>query len=74
VVMAEDTFGEATDENINKMRQIITLKNTPRFAVDHVANILGLPPVAKGGAVIPDPNADGTDNTDTGAQPNGQAA
>lgn len=63
MVMAEDTFGEANEETINKMRQIIVLKNTPRFAVDHVANILGLPPVAKGGAVI-DPTANDTGAAD----------
>ena len=42
MVMSEDTFGDSSEENVNKMRQIITLKNTPRFAVEHVAEILGL--------------------------------
>jgi capsid protein len=43
-VMAEDTFGEATEENIAKMRKIVVLNNTSRFAIDHVAQILGLKP------------------------------
>lgn len=41
-VMAEDMFGEATDETIAKARQIVTLNNTSRFAIEHVAKILGL--------------------------------
>lgn len=41
-VMAEDAFGEATEETIAKMRQIVVLKNTPSHAVEHVAQLLGI--------------------------------
>jgi hypothetical protein len=41
-IMAEDAFGEASDENIDKMRKIITLKNTPEKALPFVAQVLGI--------------------------------
>lgn len=41
-VQAEDTFGEATPENIEKCRKINVLKNTPAHAVQFVAQLLGV--------------------------------
>jgi len=41
-VMAEDFFGEATQENIDKARQILVLKNCPQATLPFVAQILGL--------------------------------
>lgn len=41
-VMAEDWFGEATEENIAKARKICVLKNTPPHAINHIAEILGV--------------------------------
>lgn len=43
-VMAEDIFGEATDENIVKARQILTLKHTSQHVIPYVAQLLGLQP------------------------------
>lgn len=48
VIMAEDTFGDSSEENILKMRQIVALKNTPQHAIQYVAQLLGLPPQAVG--------------------------
>lgn len=42
VVMAEDWFGEASEENIAKARKICVLKNTPAHAVNHIAQVLGI--------------------------------
>ncbi len=41
-IMAEDMFGELTDETVEKARNIVTLKNTPAHAIQYVAQILGL--------------------------------
>lgn len=41
-IMAEDIFGEATEENIAKARQITVLKNTPQHAVQYVAQLMGI--------------------------------
>jgi capsid protein len=41
-IMAEDMFGEASEENIAKARQIVTLKNTPQHAIQYVAQVLGI--------------------------------
>lgn len=41
-IMAEDMFGEATEENIQKCRHIVTLKNTPSHAIPFVAKLLGI--------------------------------
>lgn len=43
-IQAEDTFGEATPETIAKCRQINVLKNTPKHAIDYVAQLMGLEP------------------------------
>lgn len=43
-IMAEDIFGEATDETISKARAILTLKNTPQHAIQYVAQMLGIQP------------------------------
>lgn len=42
VIMAEDTFGDSSEESIRKCRQILTLKNTPAHAVNQVASLLGI--------------------------------
>lgn len=44
-VMAEDWFGEASEENIAKARQIELLRTLPSHVVDHVAAIIGLDPL-----------------------------
>ena len=41
-VMCEDTFGESTPENIDKMRKIIAIRNTSKDAIPFVAEVLGL--------------------------------
>lgn len=41
-VMAEDTFGIADEETIEKMRKIQVLRNTPAPAMPFVAQVLGL--------------------------------
>lgn len=41
-VMAEDTFGEASEENIAKCRQINVLNNTSAQAIPFVAHLLGI--------------------------------
>jgi len=41
-VMTEDYFGDASEENISKMRQILMLKNTPQGTMNHVATIIGV--------------------------------
>lgn len=41
-VMAEDWFGDASDENIAKARQINILRATPAPAMQYVAQVLGL--------------------------------
>ena len=41
-VMAEDAFGDASDQSVAKMRQILVLNNTPAQSIDFVAGILGL--------------------------------
>jgi capsid protein len=51
-VMAEDTFGEASEENIEKMRKIIVLKNTPEKALPFVAQLLGVELPQTAGAAI----------------------
>lgn len=40
VIMAEDTFGDSSQESIDKMRKILALKNTPDAAIEYVAAIL----------------------------------
>lgn len=42
VQMAEEYFGEATDENIAKVRKICVLRNTPQHAIQQVAQLLGI--------------------------------
>lgn len=42
VVMAEDAFGNSSEDSIAKMRKVLTLKNTPSHAMQHVAELLGL--------------------------------
>ena len=42
VVMAEDYFGEATEENIEKVRKINILRNTPEKSLPYVAQIIGV--------------------------------
>lgn len=50
-VMAEDWFGEASDENVTKARQICLLRTTPQHAIQYVAQAIGLqvaqPPVGQ---------------------------
>jgi capsid protein len=41
-IMAEDMFGEASDENVAKCRQIVALKNTPQHAIQYVAQLMGI--------------------------------
>lgn len=41
-VQARDTFGEVNDENVDKMRKINALKNTPGHAIAYVAVLLGV--------------------------------
>lgn len=41
-VMAEDTFGEATDETLDKTRKMLRLMNTETNALPYVAEILGV--------------------------------
>lgn len=41
-VMAEDHFGDASDENVAKARLINLLKNTPAHAIQYVAVIAGV--------------------------------
>jgi capsid protein len=48
VVLAEDTFGDASEENIAKARQMLRLINTPQHAIQYVAQLIGLQPVASG--------------------------
>jgi len=43
-VMAEDWFGEATDETVLKARQINTLRTVSQHAIPFVAQLLGLSP------------------------------
>lgn len=52
VVMAEDTFGEATDDTVDKCRKILRLINTPKDSLPYVANLMGveLPAVITKGA------------------------
>lgn len=45
-IMAEDTFGDASDENVMKCRQIMRLVNTPQHAIQYVAQIMGVQPAA----------------------------
>lgn len=42
VQMAEEWFGEATEENIAKARKICVLRNTPQHAIQQVAQLLGI--------------------------------
>jgi hypothetical protein len=42
VIMAEDTFGEATDETILKCRQMLRLMNTNADSMPYVAQLLGI--------------------------------
>lgn len=42
VIKAEDMFGEATEENIAKARQIDVLRNTPAHAIQFVAQVMGI--------------------------------
>ncbi len=46
VALAEDTFGDSTDESVSKMRKILTLKNTPSHCIQQVAALLGIEAVA----------------------------
>lgn len=41
-IMAEDMFGDSSEENVKKARQIVTLKNTPAHAIQAVAQIMGI--------------------------------
>lgn len=41
-VMAEDWFGDSSEESIAKARQINTLRNVPQAAMQYVAQVLGL--------------------------------
>jgi capsid protein len=41
-VIAEDTFGDASEENIAKARQMVRLVNTPQHAIQYVAQLLGV--------------------------------
>lgn len=45
-VMAEDWFGDATEENLAKARQLNVLRNLPPHAVPYAAAMLGLPAAA----------------------------
>ena len=42
IIKAEDTFGDSSEENVNKVRQILVLNNTPQHAIQYVAQILGV--------------------------------
>ncbi len=42
VIFAEDWFGEATDETVQKARTILALRNTPADALPYVAQIFGV--------------------------------
>lgn len=57
VILAEDTFGEATegpDGTIAKMRLILVLKNTPQHCIQYVAQILGVSPTPAARPTPPD--------------------
>ena len=41
-VMAEDWFGDASEESIRKARKIVALKSTSSEAMPYVAAILGV--------------------------------
>jgi hypothetical protein len=41
-VLAEDTFGDASEENITKARQMLRLINTPQHAIQYVAQLMGV--------------------------------
>lgn len=41
-VMAEDWFGEATDETIAKARQLMAIRNVPAAALPYAAQIMGI--------------------------------
>lgn len=41
-ILAEDTFGDASEENIAKARQMLRLINTPQHAIQYVAQLLGV--------------------------------
>lgn len=41
-VMAEDWFGDSSEESIAKARQINTLRNVPQAAIQYVAQVMGL--------------------------------
>jgi capsid protein len=43
-VMAQDWFGEASEENITKARQINMLRNVPEHALPFVATLVGIKP------------------------------
>lgn len=47
-VMAEDWFGDATEENILKARQICLLRNCPQHAIQYVAQVVGISLPAQG--------------------------
>jgi capsid protein len=54
-IMAEDIFGDASDENVAKCRQIITLKNTPQHAIQYVAQLMGVEIAKPEPAPVPTP-------------------
>jgi hypothetical protein len=49
-VLAEDTFGDASEENILKARQMLRLINTPQHAIQYIAGLLGVPATPNQGA------------------------
>lgn len=42
VIMAEDRFGDSSEESIIKCRKILALINTPQHAIPYVAELLGV--------------------------------
>lgn len=46
-IQAEDAFGEASKENVDKIRKINVLRNTPAHCVNYVADLLGIKQPAK---------------------------
>lgn len=54
-VMAEDWFGESTEENVAKARQINALRSVSQHAIPYVAQLLGLQPAlpTQGGVNAP---------------------